>query len=120
MSPNRSVLVIEAEHDLRVMIRSVLEGVGFFVVSAANGKDAIALLQNISLPAVVLVDSKLPIMPASEFMDFLKGHPSFSKIPTIQIKRADDMDLSGVCESFEMSRISKDLLPKVLKVLERQ
>lgn len=119
MPSPRSVLVIEAEHDLRVMIRSVLEGVGFFVVSAANGKDAMALLQNMSMPSVILVDSKIPILPANEFMEFIVKDTNYSQIPVIQIRRADDEFLPGIVESFEVSRLSKDLLSKVLKVLEK-
>jgi two-component system, cell cycle sensor histidine kinase and response regulator CckA len=64
----RTVLVVEDEEALRVMIRRLLQREGYAVLEANNGADAIRLLQESTGPAVelVLTDLRMPLMGGRE------------------------------------------------------
>ncbi|MSP54801.1 MAG: response regulator [Myxococcales bacterium] len=57
----RSVLIVEDEHELRTVMRRVLEGAGYEVHVAANGLDAIAKLDALApVLSAVISDVRMP------------------------------------------------------------
>jgi len=62
----RPVLVVEDDTDLLGMVELVLQGAGYRVVTAAEGAEA---LQKVAaeMPAVILLDMKMPGMDGWEF-----------------------------------------------------
>jgi DNA-binding response OmpR family regulator len=64
----KTVLVIEPDHETRVQIRRVLEDAGHFVVSATNGTDALALIEKISPPTHIILNSDLPFLSGEQFL----------------------------------------------------
>ncbi len=55
------VLVVEDDGALRELLTVILEGEGFSVEAAANGKEALGHVLS-SSPAVVLLDMRMPVM----------------------------------------------------------
>jgi CheY-like chemotaxis protein len=84
-SNNKTVLVIENDHDCRVYIRRILEDAGFFVVSATNGFDAMVLLEKISIPSVILLDTEIPLTNIQQFLESLKINSKYASIPIVQM-----------------------------------
>lgn len=77
-----TILVVEDDHDSRVMIRALLEDEGYVVQTAANGRDAVAQLTTSALrPQLVIVDLNMPVMDGWELMQHLRNHPELSTIP---------------------------------------
>lgn len=62
----RPVLVVEDDSDLLGMVRLVLEGAGYRVVTAAEGAEALQMVAE-EMPALILLDMKMPGMDAWEF-----------------------------------------------------
>jgi CheY-like chemotaxis protein len=62
------VLVIDDEAEVRQVIVRMLHGVGIDVVDAANGQDAVVLLDGGLRPAVIVLDLWMPIMDGWEFL----------------------------------------------------
>jgi CheY-like chemotaxis protein len=84
------VLVVEDDHDSRVMIRSLLEEEGYVVHTAANGRDAVELLSIRRVrPRLLIVDLNMPVMDGWELMSHLRQHPELSAIP-VGIQSADE------------------------------
>ena len=77
-----AILVVEDDHDSRVMMRSLLEDEGYVVHTAANGRDAVEKLSLLHLrPQLVIVDLNMPVMDGWELMGYLRKHPELSMIP---------------------------------------
>ena len=57
---NGPVLLVEDEPEVRKVIRMQLTGLGFAVLEAADGVEALALLENIDDIAVLLTDTVMP------------------------------------------------------------
>src|SRR2546423_3571774 len=84
------ILVVEDDHDSRVMLRAVLEEEGYVVHSAANGRVAVDMLSTLpSRPKLVIVDLNMPVMDGWELMMHLRQHPELRMIP-VGVQSADE------------------------------
>lgn len=78
----QAVLVVEDEHDTRLLLRELLESAGYHVVSACNGRDAMAVARAMSPPpSLILLDLRMPIMDGWDFVSELRREPSLAKVP---------------------------------------
>ena len=69
------VLVVEDEHELRALIAQWLESRGYHVVEAADGRDAVELLEAGFEPDVILLDLTMPGMDGREFLQWMRASP---------------------------------------------
>jgi DNA-binding response OmpR family regulator len=84
-----TVLIIEDDVAIAESIRDVLEYEGYAVVVAANGRDALALLDATSEPPrLILLDLLMPIMDGNEFNAELTRRPALAVIPVIVMSAA--------------------------------
>jgi len=88
----RSVLVIDDDHNIRVVIRQALETYGYTVHSATNGRDALELLKKIENPDVILLDLMMPFMSGWEFIKEQKKIPALAKIPVVIVSAAEAVE----------------------------
>jgi CheY-like chemotaxis protein len=87
-----TILVVDDHDDLRDSIAVLLEGEGYDVVDAANGRDA---LKHLSSPggthvAAIVLDLAMPVMDGWQFLTERRKHPAFSRIPTIVVTGISD------------------------------
>lgn len=73
--PRARVLVVEDEHELRELIARWLETKGYAVVEAADGQDAVDLLEAGLEPDVVLLDLSLPRMSGRQLLEWMRERP---------------------------------------------
>jgi CheY-like chemotaxis protein len=72
---NARVLVVEDEHELRELIAQWLETKGYVVTQAADGQDAVDLLEAGLEPDVILLDLSLPRMSGRAFLQWMRAQP---------------------------------------------
>ncbi len=78
------VLIIEDDHDLRVSVRNLLEDEGYEVLTAANGKSGLELLQATTpKPCLIILDLMLPIMDGWHFASEVRKRPELASIPLL-------------------------------------
>jgi CheY-like chemotaxis protein len=75
VDPNARVLVVEDEHELRELIAQWLETKGYVVSQAADGQDAVELLEAGLEPDVILLDLSLPRMSGRAFLQWMRAQP---------------------------------------------
>ncbi len=75
IDPNARILVVEDEHELRELIAQWLETKGYVVSQAADGQDAVELLEAGLEPDVILLDLSLPRMSGREFLQWMRTRP---------------------------------------------
>lgn len=73
------IFIIEDDPAIRECFRMTLESEGYSTETFANGRDAIARLEQSAEPCLILLDFMMPIMNGTEFMK------EFSKFPTTVI-----------------------------------
>ncbi len=75
LDPRARVLLVEDEHDLRELIARWLETRKYQVAEAADGRDAVDLLEAGLDPDVILLDLTMPRMDGREFLKWLRASP---------------------------------------------
>jgi putative two-component system response regulator len=77
-----SVLVVEDDPAMLVALRDILEGAGYIVHTAANGKEALDSLTE-ARPDIILSDIAMPVMDGFEFLEAVRSRPVGATIPFI-------------------------------------
>lgn len=75
-------MIVEDDRAVRETIQDVLEGDGFRVTQAANGREALDHLRR-GLPRVILLDLMMPVMDGWQFRDELQRDPTYASIPVV-------------------------------------
>jgi len=78
------VLIVDDDERNRKLARDVLEAAGFRILEAASGAEAIALAEEY-VPAVVLMDLRLPDIDGAEAARILKDEPRTAAIPILAV-----------------------------------
>lgn len=89
MPPDRTVLVVEDDGDLSDTLKVVIEDQGWRAICAANGREALALLER-ERPALMLVDLFMPIMNGVELLKIVKRNATLAAIPRVIMTAAND------------------------------
>jgi CheY-like chemotaxis protein len=80
----RTVLVVDDDEDIRESLREVLEAEKYAVRTAADGKDALAVLAAATpRPSLILLDLMMPGMNGWELLKVLKADAGFAEIPVV-------------------------------------
>jgi CheY-like chemotaxis protein len=84
------VLVIDDSEDNQILLSMLLKSKGYQVYTASNGREALALLSELStLPDLILLDAQMPIMNGYQFRAEQKMNSRLKNIPVI-VMTADD------------------------------
>lgn len=76
-APPRTCLVVDDSRMIRKVARRIAEGLGFAVVEAENGEEAIARCIA-AMPDLVLTDWDMPVMTGPDFVAALRALPGGS------------------------------------------
>jgi len=80
--PIVSLLVVEDDLAMLIALRDILEGAGYRVSTATNGKDALEKFRDVS-PSLVLSDISMPIMDGIELFESVRQLPGGKAVPFI-------------------------------------
>ena len=92
------VLIIEDEPDIAEVNGVLLETLGYQVVVATDGVEALQLLWKGLRPCVILLDLMLPVMDGIEFRRQLLADPALADIPVVVV--------SGVTDRIDLARLT--------------
>ncbi|HZS55159.1 MAG TPA: response regulator [Bryobacteraceae bacterium] len=93
-----SILVVDDDEANRDILSRQLQRLGFDVVSARSGPEALRLLERRRFD-IALVDFMMPEMDGLDVLEAIKEIPDISGIPVIMISALDD--LSGVSRCIQ-------------------
>ena len=86
------VLVADDEEDIKVVLRMFLEAVGYEVVTAFDGLDALEQIKS-TKPDVVLMDIMMPVIDGIEVVRQMKATPGIRDIPVVMLTAAAQSDM---------------------------
>jgi CheY-like chemotaxis protein len=118
----RTVLVVEDDPDTRQSTADVLESVGYSVVTAAHGRDALDRLASMDPPGLILLDLMMPVMSGQEFLAARRGQDALARIPVVIMSawRRDSERIDGAQGSLPKPVDVDDLLRVVAEHCERE
>jgi CheY-like chemotaxis protein len=82
------ILLVDDDPDIRESLKGLLEDEGYSVKEAANGKEALDVLNATPIPCLILLDLTMPIMDGWRFLEELR-HTSAAGVPVVVLTAAD-------------------------------
>ena len=93
----RTILIVEDNHDIRRMLKLLLESEHFLVLEAANGAEALNAV-NQEHPDLILTDLELPKVDGFETIRRLRKIDGFQNTPIIVLSAHSE---PAICEAAE-------------------
>jgi class 3 adenylate cyclase len=122
-----SILVVDDLADNRDLLVALLEDLDFESIrEAADGRTAIALLQEGVAIDLILLDINMPGLSGYEVLQFLKGGPRWRDIPVLMVTALDERSSAHRCiqagaADYLTKPVDEELLrARVLACLERK
>ncbi len=78
----RTIMVVDDNPDIVIIVTSILEAKGYVVQSASSGQEALSLLKG-QKPDLIILDIMMPQMDGLEVLTRLKADQSTASIPVI-------------------------------------
>ena len=102
MSTLHPILVVDDDEDIREVMAMALSAVGHDVATAADGLEALQLVNGGLRPALVLLDMMMPRMDGEGFLVSVRRTPAIADIPVVVLsghraarQKADDLRADG-------------------------
>jgi CheY-like chemotaxis protein len=89
------ILVVDDDPLTRDVLRYLLEGRGYEVLTAANGREALDLLRNSCRPFLILLDLGMPVMTGRQFRAEQQRDPELAAIPVVLISGESNLRQSA-------------------------
>lgn len=88
MTNGMEILIVEDESDAREALASLIEHHGHSVQTAANGKEALAKLERMGRPCLIILDLMMPEMNGWELREALLEQPELADVPVVLVSGA--------------------------------
>jgi DNA-binding response OmpR family regulator len=81
----RTAVVVEDDQIIVKLLEHMLTRNGFEVQTALNGKEAVAFMENLPAPTLVLLDVMLPYLDGFELITKIREHATWKEVPIIML-----------------------------------
>ena len=78
-------LVIDDSRAMRRIVRGILEGLGYDVLEAGHGREALDILDGGWLPDLATVDWNMPVMDGLQFVSAVRANPSWRSLTIMMV-----------------------------------
>jgi two-component system, cell cycle response regulator DivK len=117
---SKRILAIDDQEDNRRILHDLLTTVGYQVLEAADGEDAVAQAEA-HVPDLILMDIQLPGIDGYEATRRIKANPALARIPVIAVTSYaltgdEDKAMEAGCDAY----IAKPYSPRALLAKVRE
>jgi CheY-like chemotaxis protein len=115
------ILIVDDDPDIREVLAEALIDLGFEVVTAAHGRDALALLARMAVPpSAILLDLMMPIMDGYGFLEERTKDGLLRSIPLAIVTAGHGIDRGRIGAGTRIVRkpFDMDLLVDVLRAMQ--
>ncbi|HJS42771.1 MAG TPA: response regulator [Gemmatimonadales bacterium] len=116
-----SILIVDDDADVRLLLGALLTTGGYLVHTAREGHQALHLLEKIETPDLILLDYIMPEMNGKEFLAARRRYPRLRAVPIIVLsawtREWSGARLGGVAEILPKPVDPDTLLHVVQRVL---
>jgi CheY-like chemotaxis protein len=110
----RTALIVDDDKHIREALREYLNGDGFEVVCAADGQEALEVLQQGTRPDVIVLDLLMPVMDGWDFRAAQLRDPALAKVPVVIISASGFSAATVVSQLKAADYLAKPLNPGML------
>jgi two-component system chemotaxis response regulator CheY len=78
-------LVVDDSRAMRMVLRRIVSSLGFDVVEAGNGQEALDAVDAGPIPDIALVDWNMPVMDGLEFVTTVRSRPELRGVTLMMV-----------------------------------
>jgi two-component system chemotaxis response regulator CheY len=111
-----NAMVVDDSRAVRMVIRRALHGLGFQVIEAANGREALETLdQSNGAMDLILTDWNMPVMNGLDLIKAIRGRSNFAHTPVIMVSTETEVDqMSCALEAGASEYVMKPFNDQIL------
>ena len=79
---SKKVLIVDDDEKNLKLLRMLIQNAGYETIEAENGEEAVRLAKE-HIPALILMDKRMPVMDGITATKILKAEPTTARIPII-------------------------------------
>jgi len=115
-------MVIDDSRAIRMILAATLQDLGYEVCQAANGKEALAAVEQAGEISLILVDWNMPEMNGLEFVQHLRADTRFSSVPLMMVTTEAEMTqvvraLEAGANEYVMKPFTKEIIADKLRLM---
>ena len=114
----KTILLVEDEFGIAAALALLLEDEGYRVISAANGREALARLID-TVPDLVVTDLMMPLMDGAALGQALKANPSWQGIPIVMMSAVPETTLRQQFDGYTVFLRKPFPIPTLFEQLAR-
>src|SRR5215216_1839374 len=80
----RTIMIVEDYDDTRLLLKHGLEGLGYSVLEASNGQEAVDIAER-EHPDLILMDLDLPILDGIAATQHIRQQPDLANVPIVAV-----------------------------------
>jgi two-component system chemotaxis response regulator CheY len=115
-------MVIDDSRAMRTILGSMMRGLGFEVVEACDGRDALTRLQTEAPPAVALLDWNMPDLNGFDVLRLLRANRALDGMRIVMVTTETEMaqvarTLEAGADEYVMKPFTRDIIQAKLELL---
>ena len=115
-------LIVDDSRAIRGIIKKILREIGFEVVEAGHGIEAIQRLKDSGSIDVMLVDWNMPEMNGFDFLCYVRGNPDYKDVPVMMVTSETEMSqvaraLDAGANEYVMKPFTKEVITDKLAMI---
>ncbi|MDH5671899.1 MAG: response regulator [Myxococcales bacterium] len=115
-------LVVDDSTAMRKILGKILKEVGFEVLEAAHGLDALQLLREVEHPELALVDWNMPEMNGYDFVRMIRTRSDFDSMRVMMVTTESELEqmqqaLDAGADEYVMKPFTKEVIQEKLELL---
>lgn len=96
----KTILVVDDEFGILEVLEAILSDAGFKVISAMNGQEAMALLQE-EVPDLVIVDFMMPLLDGAGVIKAMRADGRLGRVPVLLASALPEQTISERCTGYD-------------------
>ena len=115
-------MVVDDSRAIRMILAATLKDLGYEVCQAANGKEALSVVEQAGELSLILVDWNMPEMNGLEFVQHLRADTRFSSVPLMMVTTEAEMNqvvraLEAGANEYVMKPFTKEIIADKLRLM---
>ncbi|NJR65969.1 MAG: response regulator [Leptolyngbyaceae cyanobacterium CRU_2_3] len=86
------ILVVDDDEPMRILLRDVLENIGYQVIEVGNGQDGLEVCKRV-YPDLIVLDCMMPVMDGLTFCQELRTTLGAASVPVLMITGLTDLEI---------------------------
>jgi two-component system chemotaxis response regulator CheY len=115
-------MVVDDSQVIRLILRKILGKLGYEVLEAAHGRQAVAELERHPEVSLILVDWNMPEMNGLEFVKYLRARPGYSQVTLMMVTTETEIEqmvtaLEAGANEYVMKPFTEEIITDKLRLL---